>query len=417
MSSGAYLMASQLGTAGIGFVFWLVAARSFSTASVGLASAAISVMALLGSIGTLGMGTLLIREMPQHRGSEARMVAGALILGGAIGMLLSLGFAVVAPLALPEFGPLREPMLAAALIFGTGFTAAGLTLDQAQVGMQRSDLTLLRNVASAGGRLVLVLIGVLAGWTAGRELLLGAWALGLGLSFILPAIAQRRHGLRRALPPAWDLLARYRGAAAQHHLLNLTVQVPGWLMPIITVAVLSAATNAQFYVAWMLVGLGSFIPVALTWSLYAAASRDPDALHSSGRVTLAISTVAALLIVAGMAVFGELLLTPFGAAYTAAAHGPLPILALTLLAVVVKAHYTTIHRIRKTLRAATTILLIGAGLEVIGAALGATSNGLIGLSAGLLSAMTIETLLMAPTVYGAIIKSPVANAEREDART
>lgn len=57
-------------TSGLGFAFWWVAARIFSTEAVGLASATISTMTLLGSFSILGLGTLLMGELPKQRGDE-----------------------------------------------------------------------------------------------------------------------------------------------------------------------------------------------------------------------------------------------------------------------------------------------------------------------------------------------------------
>ena len=63
---------SIVGTAAItslvGFAYWLVAARLFSAPSVGLASALISAMLLLGTVSVFGFGTLLVGELSRKRG-------------------------------------------------------------------------------------------------------------------------------------------------------------------------------------------------------------------------------------------------------------------------------------------------------------------------------------------------------------
>jgi hypothetical protein len=85
------------------------------------------------------------------------------------------------------------------------------------------------------------------------------------------------------------------------------------------------------------------------------------------------------------------------------ASGPLPVLALTLIPVAVKAHFVTIHRVRGTLNVASLIVALAGALELISAAIGARYAGLIGLSAGLLAAMLLEAAVMLPTVYWAIV--------------
>ena len=49
-----FLMFSSLTSAGSGFFFWLIAARFYSTADIGLASAIISAMGLISMLSLLG---------------------------------------------------------------------------------------------------------------------------------------------------------------------------------------------------------------------------------------------------------------------------------------------------------------------------------------------------------------------------
>jgi len=48
------LMVSMTLSAGLGFIYWVIAARHYPQESVGLASAAISSMLLLGEVGQFG---------------------------------------------------------------------------------------------------------------------------------------------------------------------------------------------------------------------------------------------------------------------------------------------------------------------------------------------------------------------------
>jgi O-antigen/teichoic acid export membrane protein len=403
--SSASLMASQVLTAGVGFVFCVIAARRFDEASVGFASAAISTMSLLGAIGTAGLGTLLIREMPINRGNEHRMLVAAIAVSSGLGAALGIGFVVLAPIFSSELEPLHSNWLIAAMvILGSALTAGTLNMDQALVGLLRSELQLVRNVVAAIGRLLLLIGAVVMAVGAASVAMIGAWSLALLASLVAMLVIALRGGrLRSALPPAWHLLRFHRLDALQHHLLNLAIQVPGWVMPLITLTVLSAATNARFYLAWMLIGLASFIPVALTWTLYASASRDPRSLVREGRITLGLSLASAVVSIGVIIVLGRPVLSILGASYAMIADGPLPLLALTLLPVPIKAHFVTIHRVRRTLRPAVTVVAGGAVLEIMAAGIGARVGDLTGLSVGLLTAMAIEAVVMAPTVYGAIV--------------
>src|ERR1700712_3405884 len=69
----ASLLSTQALTSVLGLVFWTLAARQFLTAEVGVAGAAIALMMLLGSLGSLGLGTVLIARLPATADSERRV--------------------------------------------------------------------------------------------------------------------------------------------------------------------------------------------------------------------------------------------------------------------------------------------------------------------------------------------------------
>src|SRR5437870_4965749 len=90
------LVATFAVTSGFGFAYWWLAARQFPPEAVGFASAAISAMMLLGTC-MLGLGTLLIRELPRQHGKETSLISAALILVGSVGGCIGIPFAVAAP--------------------------------------------------------------------------------------------------------------------------------------------------------------------------------------------------------------------------------------------------------------------------------------------------------------------------------
>jgi len=61
-----FLMLSSISSAGSGFFFWLIAARFYSTAEIGLASAIIAAMGLLGMLSLLGFDISLVRFRDIH---------------------------------------------------------------------------------------------------------------------------------------------------------------------------------------------------------------------------------------------------------------------------------------------------------------------------------------------------------------
>ena len=94
--------------ASIGYVYWWVAVRQFPPAAVGLAAAAVSAMTLLATIGVLGLGTLLIRELPHRPGEEGALIATSLAVAGTVAGGLGVAFALVAPMIVADLAPLAS---------------------------------------------------------------------------------------------------------------------------------------------------------------------------------------------------------------------------------------------------------------------------------------------------------------------
>src|SRR5258708_556629 len=65
LRNSLFIMATSVATAGLGYVYWIIAARNYTDYSVGLASAFISAMSLTAVLSNLGMGPLLIHLLPR----------------------------------------------------------------------------------------------------------------------------------------------------------------------------------------------------------------------------------------------------------------------------------------------------------------------------------------------------------------
>ena len=156
LSNAGSLVATTGVASLLGFVYWMFAARLFSQRAVGYGSAAVSAMTLLGTIGMLGLGTLLIGELPR-RSSRAGLVSAALLTCGLGSLVLGLGFAVVAPHVSVSFADMiGTPGRGALFVAGVALTGVTLVFDQATIGLMRGGLQLRRNIAFAVAKLLVL---------------------------------------------------------------------------------------------------------------------------------------------------------------------------------------------------------------------------------------------------------------------
>jgi len=413
LTSASSLIGTTAVTSILGFAYWWLAARRFPAQAVGLASASISAMLLLGTLGALGFGTLLIRELPRRRDQAFPFVLAALTVTAAAGAVLGGAFACIVPLFSMEFAPLSaSPWAVILFATGVGLTSATIVLDQALLGILRGGKQFWRNALfSATKLLALAAIGF---WSADRQALAiyATWILGNALSLAwvaLGTLSARRNW--RAYVPRVRVLWSFRRAALGHHVLNLALQGTSFATPLIVTALVSATANAYFYAAWMMAGFVYAGPMALAVSLYAVGSNAPEAVAQRMRFTFGLALLGG--VVANVVVFvaTDPLLRLFGADYAENAGTALRLLGLGVFPVIIKDNYVTLRRIEGRVRGAAGLVAIGGLLELGCAALGAALGGVQGVALGLLIGLCLEALLMLPTVYRSLQlptnKSPV----------
>ncbi|HYL45219.1 MAG TPA: hypothetical protein VEU97_17710 [Ktedonobacteraceae bacterium] len=402
-NAGSFVGATAV-TSILGFAYWWIAARLFPPQALGLESAAISAMTLLGTVCIVGLGTLLVGELPRQPGKEGSLISAALIVAGGIGGCAGLVFVVVAPIIATDLQPLRANAQNIVLFtVGVSLTAITLVLDYALIGLLRGQLRFWRNALFALAKLAALFeaslwLSHIIGLT-----IYATWAIGN--AFSLAALAGyavlKGKEFKNARWPEWRLLRKLGPTAIKHHMLNLTLQAPALTLPVLVTVLLSATANAWFYVSWMLASFVFVVPTGLTTVLYATVSGQPSALAHKTRLTLSLAAVASIFAASVLLLGNKQLLGLFGQVYAEQAASSLRILAFGSFPIIIKHHYVTICRVQDRMARATLPMTIGGLLELGGAALGAHLAGLPGLSLGWFTAACVEALFMSRTVYKA----------------
>ena len=400
------LVGTNLVSAGLGTLYWSIAARSFAVSEVGIVGAAVAATMLLGGLSVLGTGTLLVGELPRSSTVErSRLVVTAVTVSGLLGAVLGALFAIVAPVVSSDLRSFGTGLDRAAVIALTvSATAIGGVIDHALIGLLRGGLQLGRNALVAIVKLGALLVVAALPVQNAALALYATWLIGIVASFSvivplagfgrLPAIAYR---------PQRDIVRRFGRSALQHHALNLALQVPGLLLPLLVTVLLSATANAYFYLASMIATFVYMIPVALSTTLYAVGAHQSSELASKARLTLALSLVGGICANVALLVAARPLLGLFGRAYADEVEWVLRVLVLGVFPATVKSHYVAVSQVKRRVSYAAMVISIAAVGELAGAALGATVAGLHGLTVAYVVALCIEAIVLAPTVLGTIL--------------
>ena len=329
--NSAYLMAATIGTAGLGFLFWVAAAHLFSPAQVGQAASLTNAVSLIAYLSLCGLNSTLVRFPAAPDGRHAQ-ISRAIVVVFAVGCLLGTGYL----LGLPYYGARLlavrdDPVQASLIVLFCALATVNLLTDALFVSERIPQYNTLVD-------------GVLQGLTKlGLPFLLtGLGAFGLvtatGGGYAVAVLAslwflRRRTGFRFRLTAGDTRLREQLGFSAATYVSSLLNLAPLLVLPMIVLQRLGAAAAAYYFVAFQIANLANALSFAISESMFAEVSADPSrfgpVLRHSGRLIALVQLPAAVLLAAG----SGLLLQPFGGAYADHAQGLLEVLALGAVAV------------------------------------------------------------------------------------
>jgi O-antigen/teichoic acid export membrane protein len=282
-----------------------------------------------------------------------------------------------------------------------------LVLDDACIGLLRGDLQLRRNAVFAVSKLILLPI-LIEVWArrSGIELIV-AWTAGLAISTLVLIVELRK--LTQGQSSRFDFknILDKRRLMFRHHWLNLSIQSPRLVFPVLVALIVSPSANASFTAALLVVGIVQMLPNLLSTVLFALAPGDEESLRREVRKTMRISLVVSVASAPCFFIFSGLILKLFGAHYVTASTA-MGYLGLGIYPYAIKSHYVAIARVQGRMQQAVLWTMAGASLEVALAAVGGAVHGLTGVAIGILIALSLEALVYSPAVFG-LLRTPSAS--------
>ncbi|GAB2619950.1 hypothetical protein Aab01nite_34160 [Paractinoplanes abujensis] len=387
------IMASTVGTAGLGYLYWLLAARQPGQPAMGTATALISVSAVVSMVSNLGLGHMFIQRLPGTGVREwSRIVGAGLLTGCGVTAAVAFAAAAVLPSLAANFAFLRSSSGVAALVVASVALTATTLLDNVFVAHRASHGMLTRNLALAGGKLATLALLTWAGY-GGAGVVLVAWTLpsvAVTAYTLTTMLSRLRPGARLTTRGIGAELRHVQGSLGGHHLINLAQAGPTALLPVLVTARLGAEANGHFYVAWMTASVLFMVSPAVASALYAERSNAaPAGLPRAALVVLAVTGLPALVLFFA----GESILGLFSASYADQGALLLKILVLAALPDAVTnlavAHWRSLGEFRRCLRlnllmatvclTLTWLWLPGTGIEAAGIAwlAGQTTGALV----------------------------------------
>lgn len=305
-----WLMAGSFSMAGIGFFYWIIAARLYTPEQIGLATTFLSAVSLISSLAMLGFGTTLIRYLPTSEVKEKKINTAFTVVALAslvIGLIYLAGLSYWTPKLL--FIRSSIPLIILMLLFFPINTINGIT-DSVFTALRQAHWVFVSNVTQSLTKLVtLVLFASLGVWgVVGSNIVAVIIATVLCLALIITRFKVH-------LYPLLDkkVLILVRKFAFGNYLSGLIGTFPGMILPIIITNSLSPEQTAYYYMPSMIGSLLYVIPSSMSRSYFSESAdrRDPLPLKKPISITYSLLLPIVLILV----VFGKEILNVFGNNY------------------------------------------------------------------------------------------------------
>lgn len=378
-----FIMASSFVAAGFGFFFWMIAARLYSQADVGIATALMSSMGLLILISRLGLDQSVIRFFPSR--DKNKVLGTAILVPTAMALGAGLVFIAAVDIISPELTIVRT--IAPLYLLFLGAYSITWVLEGAFNALRKSEYYFALNLLY-GSRILFLVPLVFLGATG----IFSAFGFSFVLGLIFALLLLARCSIRPALGADRTFLREAWQFSAGAYLAGILMSAPNMVIPIMVLHVLGAESTANYYITYAIVSILFMIPYAFTTSLFVEGSHGGEMKKS---VLRTLASMFALLIPAiiGLSLFGEQILNLIGKDYVEGT-ALLQVLALSALFVSICQTFISIAKVRNDIR---SLIILSGFVSVALLGLGYTMMnrfGLIGMGYAWLGTYVAGTILV-----------------------
>lgn len=348
-SNAFYLMLNTATTSVLGFIFWYIMARCFSSSAVGISSALNAASGLVATMAGLGLVSGLIRFIPEMKESSVQLLNSAFTLAGAV----ALSGAVIYVLGINRWAPalnfVRNNFLFSGLfIIFTVCMVISTLVDSSFIAARTSNYVFRKNIIA--NLLKLPLPVLVFAHLEGFGIFIGVGtamfvALLLALLLFLPRIYD---GYFPRPMLAKEMLKKVLPFSFANYISALLNSAPFFIYPLMVLNVLGPEQNAYFSMAWMIAMVLRIIPGSLGQSFFAEGAHNPGQIGGGdGRRAFLISILLTIPAVCVIAFLGKWILSFFGPDYAKYGSLTLYLLSLSTIPLCVNTFYKNVNQVKK----------------------------------------------------------------------
>jgi O-antigen/teichoic acid export membrane protein len=330
-------------TAILGFGYWLIAARLFSTYAIGVAGALVAATTLFAGLGQLNLSGMLMRFLPKVGGKSRRLVLLTYAYAAsASAVLAGVSLVIIRHVASPG-SPLRlDVVQSTAFVFAVSATAIFTIQDSVLIAVRRAIWVPAENGSFGIAKICLLFIFAPLGTAFA---VFGAWMIPLTLT--IPVISAvlffrflpKASGLQRSVPLGRRTRSRMVRFAVGDATGGLFTQAWTYLPPIIITASLGPSVNALYFISFLFASTIDQIAANYASPLTVEGTRAPEEIATLIRSALRHIYAIILPVIIALIIFCPWLVRAFGEKYTDA----VPSMRILLLACLPKAVSTVYY--------------------------------------------------------------------------
>ena len=342
-----YLMIGTAINSIFGLAFWVVATRwLYEPEDVGLASAVMSAIMLLGLFATLGLDYAVIRFLPNSGEKTNAMVNTCLSIGGLTSIIMALIFMAGLGLWSPALLFLRQnPVYIISFIVFTMCYTIYLIQSRTFIAMRRADFSLAQNIVFNLLRFPFLFILAVFSTVFG---IYASWGIGLMVALVIGALVFQprvKPGYRPVPQIERQVVNELIPYSFANYISALLWSAPGFILPVMVVNLAGAEANAYFFIAWAIAGVLFAVPVGITFSLFAEGSHDEKKLGADTRRSLILILVILIPGILLSILLGHEVLSFFSPVYAENATRVLWVLALSAVPLSLNYIYSGVKRV------------------------------------------------------------------------
>lgn len=357
-----YLIGNSLLSASSGFLFWIFAAKFFTTEDVGIGAAIISLLSLIATFSFLGFDVGLVRYLSSEE-DKKNMINTCFTLTLLCSILLASISIIGIIFFIPQLQILTSDIYQIVLFFiFTIFLSVSGIQTYVFIAYRKAKYSFFQ-VFFTLVRLFLLPFMVFLG---AKGIYYSAGFAGI-LAFIFgnQLISKIDSAYRFKFVIVRELFNKIFSYSLKNYIANFFFNLPTFLLPIVVLTYLGASINAFFFIAWSIGAIISAIPLAVSKSLLAEVSySESNLLHDVKRALSFIFLLIGPIIII-ILFFGDNFLLFFGKEYAINSYNLLILFSLAALPYTIVTIYTTIRKIQKKILNVILVYLFIALFSII----------------------------------------------------